>query len=96
MANVVMGVKRLKHTTYNTTLHIVEIERERMFSFSDAPKDLWYWEITLCNNGPVTKSRAYEQSRDAKIPWTELESANPLTEVWNSLLLKNSHLIYMN
>ncbi len=42
---------------------------------------VWKWEITLADKGEVYKGKAIVLDRKVELPWTELLSNQPLTEM---------------
>lgn len=73
-----IGGDDLEHTVYNTTLHLVEIEKVKSIG---TMTEVWQWEITMADKGSIYKGKAVVQNKKIHLPWMELQSATPLTEM---------------
>ncbi|HJF34339.1 MAG TPA: hypothetical protein K8V56_21460 [Sporosarcina psychrophila] len=71
----------MEHTVYNTTLHLVEIEKVKPMGNIGTMTEVWLWEITMADKGNIYKGKAAVQNKKIHLPWMELQSATPLTEM---------------
>lgn len=70
----------MEHRIFNTQVILVEIEKNKPFN-GGTWSETWNWEITMANHEETYKGKALVDSRKVNLPWRELNSVNPLTEM---------------
>ncbi|MBT2583149.1 hypothetical protein [Planococcus sp. ISL-109] len=70
----------MEHRIFNTEVILVEIEKNKPFG-NGTWSETWDWEIIMANYEETYKGRAVVDSRKVNLPWRELNSMDPLTEM---------------
>lgn len=73
----------MKHTIYNTTFHLVEIENKKSVGNIGTTTEVWKWEITIADKGEVYKGKAVVPGRKVELPWIQILGLQPLEKMIN-------------